>query len=215
MKIAYIGYGAFGKQLEQMFAESGMQVSECVYFDDCAAREKLANAYPFSSFLSPGFEGFQFVLALGYHHLQRKQSVTEELLKQGKNIMTFVHPSAQVSPSAVIAPGTIVFSGSTICMNVVVGPGTVIYNGCVIAHDVKIGTCSFLAPGVTIAGRTVLGDRCFVGSGSVFANDLHIGADAMIGMATAVSKPVSSGSSVIGNPQRVLTNKLRLPMIHP
>lgn len=210
MKLAYIGYGAFARQLEQVFAESGVQVTESVYFDDCAANEKLVNAFPFASCLSAELNEYQYVLALGYHHLQRKQHVAEELLKQRKNLFTYVHPSAQVSPSTRIAPGAIIFSGCTICMNVVVGPGTVIYNGCVVAHDVTIGACSFLAPGVTIAGRTVLEDRCFVGCGSAFANDLHIGADVVVGMATAVSKSIASGHSVIGNPQRVLKTKLRL-----
>jgi len=41
MKLAYIGYGAFARQLEQVFAESGVQVTESVYFDDYAANEKL------------------------------------------------------------------------------------------------------------------------------------------------------------------------------
>ncbi len=210
MKLAYIGYGAFARQLEQVFAESGVQVSKRVCFDDFAARDKLANSHPFSSCFSEGFEEYQFVLALGYHHLQRKQSVAECLLKQRKSLFTFVHPSAQVSPSSKIAPGAIIFSGCTICTNVVVGLGTVMYNGCVVAHDVKIGACSFLAPGVTIAGRTVLDDRCFVGCGAVLANDLHVGTDTIIGMATAVSKSVLSGQSVVGNPQRVLKTKLRL-----
>jgi acetyltransferase-like isoleucine patch superfamily enzyme len=42
------------------------------------------------------------------------------------------------------------------------------------------------------------------------SNDITIGPGVIVGLATAVTKNVDAGVSVIGNPMRVLERKLRL-----
>lgn len=211
MKLGFIGYGSLGRQIETMMREDGWtHPSETVYFDDKASADKLPKAVHFNAWQEEQYSEFTFILALGYRQLHSKGRLVEQMLQENRKLLTLIHSSAIVSPSAFLKEGVIVFSGCVLDQNVKIGEGTIIYNGTIIAHDSYVGKAAFLAPGVTVSGNVSVGDRVFIGAGSCIANAVKIGNDCLVGMGSVVSHDLSDECCAVGNPIRVLKKKLNL-----
>jgi sugar O-acyltransferase (sialic acid O-acetyltransferase NeuD family) len=78
-----------------------------------------------------------------------------------------------------------------------------------VEHDCVIGDFVTFAPGVQCNGNVHIEDDVYVGAGAVIRQGtadapLVIGCGAFIGMGAVVTKSVSPGVTVVGNPARVL-----------
>jgi sugar O-acyltransferase (sialic acid O-acetyltransferase NeuD family) len=78
-----------------------------------------------------------------------------------------------------------------------------------VEHDCVIGDFVTFAPGVKCNGNIVIQDHAYIGSGAVIhqgypGRPLTIGRGAIVGMGAVVINDVSSGSTVAGNPARLL-----------
>jgi serine acetyltransferase len=84
------------------------------------------------------------------------------------------------------------------------GYGLVLNDHCVIGEDVV------LRNGVTIGnkreggGVPVLGNRVEVGAGAIILGDISIGSDCKVGAGSVVLKSFPDGSTLVGNPARLL-----------
>ena len=210
MKVAYLGFGALGQQIRQLLHENSIPICEEIFFDDNSCHSGLPGAHPFKSFLADEYAEFQFVVGLGYHHLPLKVSIINELQAANRKLLTFIHPSASVSPSTIIEDGVIIFPGCSICLNCHLEAGSVLCNACTLAHDVHLKKACFLGASVTSAGNVTIQEASFVGSGSTIANNLTIGRECRIGLATAVTHDLPDKVCAIGNPMRVLQTPFRL-----
>ena len=59
--------------------------------------------------------------------------------------------------------------------------------------------------------RTIIEDGAFIGSDTMLVAPVHIGANARTGVGSVVTKDVPAGSSAIGAPARILTNRQNQP----
>jgi sugar O-acyltransferase (sialic acid O-acetyltransferase NeuD family) len=209
VKLALVGYGTLGRQIEGLITDE-VPASTTVYFDDDFHRTGAAGAVPFAAHTSDDYQQFTFYVCLGYQHLHLKQRLLQKLVELGRAVPPFVHPSSYVHRSVTIGAGSIIYAGCTVDRNTKLGRGVLFNNGTVVAHDGDVGDACWFSPGVTLSGGVTVGDRTFIGTGATVANNLAIGADVVVGLSTAVTKPIGSGASVIGNPMRVLDRKLRL-----
>lgn len=209
MKLALVGYGALGQQIEGLVTEA-TPASTTVCFDDNAHRTGGPGAFPFAAHTNDDFEDFSFYVCLGYKHLRLKQQIIDRLVELGRNVPCFVHPNAYVHRSVKIGAGSVIYAGCTVDRNTRLGRGVLLNNGVVVAHDGSIGDGCWFGPGVTLSGKVTVADGTFIGSGATVANDLAIGANAIIGMSTAVTKHVGDNASAIGNPMRILGRPLKL-----
>ena len=82
-----------------------------------------------------------------------------------------IHPSAVVSPKAVIGQGVSVNANAVIEDGAQIGDGTVIGAGCYIGHDAKIGAGSLLYPNVTVMYRCIVGRKAIIHPGVVIGGD--------------------------------------------
>lgn len=73
-----------------------------------------------------------------------------------------------------------------------------------IEHDCTVGDFVTLAPGAKVNGNVTLGDHTYIGSNAVIRQGLTIGAGAIVGMGAVVTRDVAPGTTVIGNPARIL-----------
>jgi len=209
VKLALVGYGALGLQIEGMITES-FTVSTTVRFDDHTHRSGEPQAFPFASHTSDEFKDFRFYVCLGYKHLPLKTQIIDRLVELGRDVPYFVHPNAYVHRSVTIGAGSMIYAGCTVDRNTTIGRGVLLNNGVVVAHDGSLGDGCWLGPGVTLSGHVTIGASSFLGSGSTVTNDVQLGSAVTVGLATAVTKNVAAGQSVIGNPMKVLERKLTL-----
>ncbi len=78
-----------------------------------------------------------------------------------------------------------------------------------VEHDCVIGDFVTFAPGVRCNGNVVIEDHAYIGAGAVIKQGepgapLVIGRGAVVGMGAVVTKSVSAGATVVGNPAKVM-----------
>jgi acetyltransferase EpsM len=115
---------------------------------------------------------------------------------------TFVHPLATVARSATIGSGVAVMSGVVINPNTQVGDHCTIHSTSLVGHDSKIGHSNFVAAHSVIGSSNQIGSANFFGLNSSCNNYITIGDHCFIGMASNVTKSLSTGTKVYGNPAK-------------
>jgi sugar O-acyltransferase (sialic acid O-acetyltransferase NeuD family) len=78
-----------------------------------------------------------------------------------------------------------------------------------VEHDCVIGDYVTFAPGVMCNGNVVIEDHAYIGAGAILhqgqpGNPLVIGRGAVVGMGAVVTRSVTPGVTVVGNPARAL-----------
>ena len=131
---------------------------------------------------------------------------------------SLVHPTAVVSPDAVLANGCQVHAHAVIESGAELGMGTVVGAGSFIGEGVRIGAGSWLAPRVVIQASATLGERCIIHAGAVIGADgfgfvadedkswvkmpqtgsVHLGDDVEVGANTTIDRGTFSNTQ-IGN----------------
>jgi UDP-3-O-[3-hydroxymyristoyl] glucosamine N-acyltransferase len=132
-----------------------------------------------------------------------------------------VHPSAVVSPAAILGAGVSVGPNCVIEAGARIGDRVVLMPGCYVGAAVEIGDDSFFYPGVTVREECVIGRRCIAHTGVVvgsdgfgfafdqgryhkvpqvgnvvIGDDVEIGANTTIDRATTDSTRIGDGSKI-------------------
>ncbi|KMK65656.1 serine acetyltransferase [Puniceibacterium sp. IMCC21224] len=81
--------------------------------------------------------------------------------------------------------------------------------GIVIHPDAVIGVNCMIFHQVTLAGSVVLGGHVDIGTGAKLIGPLQVGDDARIGANAVVTRDVAAGTTVAGNPARVLSTRTK------
>jgi sugar O-acyltransferase (sialic acid O-acetyltransferase NeuD family) len=116
---------------------------------------------------------------------------------------TLVHPTAYVSPLAMLGAGTFVGARSVIAAGAALGEHVFVNRGVTIGHDTRIGAFSRIQPGSAIGGLSRLGRGVTVGIGATLIERLVIGDNAVIGAGSTVLNDVPENVVVVGTPAAV------------
>ncbi len=108
-----------------------------------------------------------------------------------------------------IAPGAIFCPFSHVTCDLVIGRHFHANIYSYVAHDCEIGDFVTFAPAVRCNGNVVIEDEVYVGTGAILRQGtkdkkLRIGKGAVIGAGAVVLTDVAPGTTVVGNPARVL-----------
>jgi sugar O-acyltransferase (sialic acid O-acetyltransferase NeuD family) len=139
----------------------------------------------------------------GVKDTYQRSEVFTRFKKSGYTFSQVLHPSAVISPNAVLAEGVQVMAGAILQAGVRVAENAVINTNTSVDHDCHIGNHVHLAPGVTICGNVKIGDSVHVGSGATIIQGISVGARSLIGAGTLVHKNVPAGATVIGVPGKI------------
>ena len=113
-----------------------------------------------------------------------------------------VHPSAHVSESAMLGPGSVVFPMAVVNADSVIGSAVIVNSSAVVEHDCRLGDAVHLSPGAILAGGVTVGQGAWIGAGATVLPGKRIGAHAIVGAGAVVTRDVPDSTTVIGVPAR-------------
>ncbi len=135
---------------------------------------------------------------------RRRQFVFEEAGKAGFELVSAIHPSAQIGGRVTIGAGSLLVAGTVVNVDSMIGENVIINTGATVDHDCRVGPHAHLSPGVHLAGGVVVGELTHIGIGAVVLPNLTIGRACVVGAGAVVRESVPDGAVVAGNPARPL-----------
>ena len=142
-----------------------------------------------------------FIAAVGLPDWRRK--LVEPLLAQGAVFISYSHGSS-IGARTAIGNGAFITPGAVISVDCNIGAFAYLDTYVILGHDVTlgdhcmVGAMSFLAGGVRVGNGVSIHPRATIAKG------VSIGDDATIGIGSVVVKDVPAGTTVFGNPARII-----------
>lgn len=118
------------------------------------------------------------------------------LQPRGAKFHTFIHPTAVVSSTATIAPGTIICPFAMIGHQAEVGENVVVNCYASVGHDAVVGQHSILSPYASVLGQAKLGTECFLGTRATVFPGVRLGANCTIDAHSFAKMDVPDGHIV-------------------
>jgi len=140
----------------------------------------------------------RLIVALGDN--RERQSVFDEAVKAGFELVTVIHPSAQLGKGVVIGPGSLLVAGTVVNVDSEIGANVIVNTGATVDHDCRIGAHAHISPGAHLAGNVTVGELAHIGIGAVVLPNLTIGRACIVGAGAVVLEDVLDGAVVAGNP---------------
>lgn len=145
--------------------------------------------------------GHVFVIGLGYVNgdgARIRADVVERLAKT--KLLTVLHPSSNVSPSAAIGDGSFVAVGAIVGTNARLARAAIVNTGAVVDHDCHIGANAHIGPGAVLSGGVSIGDHTLIGVGATIVQGVSIGANVVVGAGAVVINDLADGVTAVGVP---------------
>ena len=199
-------FGASGhaKVILDIIEQQGVYEVAIVVDDDPAREGTALCGYPVAggkgALLASGVK--RGVIAIGSN--KARAAVAQWLSAQGMDLVTVLHPSAQVARSAVVGRGTVVMPCACINPDSQVGRNVIINTNATVEHDCTIGDHVHIAPGATLCGTVTVGEGSFVCAGATVLPNVSIGSNVTIGAGSTVICDIADQVTVVGSPARVI-----------
>ncbi|WP_369230568.1 acetyltransferase [Streptomyces sp. R21] len=115
-----------------------------------------------------------------------------------------IHPTAAVSATSEVGPGSVLLAHCVLTAAVHVGAHVAVMPQVVLTHDDVVEDYATLASGVRLGGGVRLERGAYAGSGALVRESTTVGAWSLIGMGSAVLGDVPPGEVWVGSPARRL-----------
>jgi sugar O-acyltransferase (sialic acid O-acetyltransferase NeuD family) len=191
-KLVILGEGGFAKEVAWLAKDCGFEV--VAYLDE--HEEKNAHKY----------EDCYFIIAINNPVIRRKVVSNMLTIAPAARYATLIHPNFVSSNSVNIQEGCIITSSCAATVDIRIGKHCILNIGTTVGHDTTTGDFCTLAPKSNICGDIAIGNGVEIGAGAVIRQGLKIGDDSMICMGSVVVKEVKAGTTVMGNPARLIKN---------
>lgn len=140
------------------------------------------------------------VCAIGTTHRTR---FIEQADAMGFRFATVRHPTARVSRTSTVGPGSIVSAGAVVAAHTAIGMHVIVNRGVLIGHHTVVGDGVTISPGANVAGRVTIGPGTYVGIGAIVLDYITVGQGSVIGAGAVVTKDVPDHVQVMGMPARI------------
>ena len=226
ISIAVIGFndGLAGQTFQWLEQTTDFHVSLFIDEDESLegfCRPQLTNQRPNKRFEYPGEDSFkgrpffkgkdwptklkelginQVLLLTPNNHIRQKAL---QICSEYKfNLVSAIHPTAQIMDQALLEPGIWVNAGAIIGYKSEIKSGVLINTHAIVEHHTILESCCQLDPAVVIAGNSRINECAHLHMGTLIANRLNIGANAIIGAGSVVLKSVEANTKVVGAPAK-------------
>ena len=126
------------------------------------------------------------------------------LQEHGFDLVNAVHPTAYVSPTAVLGRNVVVAPQAAVVAESRLGDGVIVNTSAVVDHECELGEGVHVCPGASLAGRVRAGRGTFIGIGARVIQCRAIGRFATVGAGAAVIEDVPDFATVVGMPAKVI-----------
>ena len=133
----------------------------------------------------------------------RKRLLFQRRLADARfEMVSVIHPSAQISRFAQIGSGSVVFANAVVNVDAIIGEASIINTAATIDHDCRLGKGVHLSPGTHLAGGVLVGECSWIGIGGVVRELISIGSDVIVAAGAVVVADIPDGITVMGVPAR-------------
>ena len=138
------------------------------------------------------------IVAIGDN--RERMRIADLLEQQGFTLISAIHPSACIAPSATLGKHLIIGSRVTVCVHASIEEHCVLLAGAIVEHDNKLGVGAFLHSAVRLAGGVKIGAGATLHIGACVIPYRKVGRDANVEPGSVVIADVLPGSVVGGAP---------------
>lgn len=188
-------YGASGhaKVIIDILHANGIRVDGL--YDDDETKTALMD-YPV---LSPSHIEGPLIVSIGDNRIRR--TIAERL---GCDFGTAIHPSAVVSPYALIAEGSVVMQSAVVQADARVGRHCIVNTAATVDHDCRLGDYVHISPNAALCGNVHVGTGTQIGAGAVIVPGVRIGEWSLVCAGSVVTKDIPDYCIAAGNRCKVL-----------
>ena len=155
-RLVILGFGGYGRTVADVAHQLGYST---IVLDDADSD------HPLSSFQSYINFSTSFIPAFGNNNLRLE--CINRIEESGGQLATLIHPTAYVSPTAVINSGTVILPHAIINTDVVVGKGCIINLGAIVDHGCVLEEGVHIAPGAIVKGENKIAKCSKIEAGEV------------------------------------------------
>jgi sugar O-acyltransferase (sialic acid O-acetyltransferase NeuD family) len=201
--VVIVGGGRQGRNIAEILERTATTALLAGFLDDTKPSGSTVLGYPvvagFAAMRDPAFvRDHSWIVSLG-DNLSRRE-LCRLLADAGAEFVNALHPSAQISRSAVIGRGVWIGALSTVLTGCAIGDWVAVDVHSILGSDVRVGEAAFVGPGSILTGGSAVGARTFLGAAATVSNNVTIGADCVVGANSLVLRDVPDGASVSGTP---------------
>ncbi len=212
-RFAIFGASGFGREVlpvaRQQLDQTEAQPWDLVFVDDNPPANNLNGhrVLKYSQWLSEPSDRHHICLAIGNGAVREELAV--RCVADGVAFFNVKASNVVVMDDVQIGLGAVLSPFVTLTSNVRIGSHFHANIYSYVAHDCVVGDFVTLAPDVHCNGNVVIEDHAYIGAGAILrqgkpGQPLIIGRGATVGMGAVVTKNVAPGTTVVGNPARVM-----------
>ena len=172
--------------------------------DDLSSQESFEDYPP----LLGTIDGYQIeeddVFTCSMGNVKTKSIVCEKLKARGAKFYTLINKTAIVHEHTTLADGCYVGEFALIGTEATIGENCLIQAYSIIGHDCKIGDYVRIDTHSIIIGSVVIQSRATVHTAAVVSHKVVVGEDATVAACSFVIRKVKEGTTVAGNPAKLL-----------
>jgi len=161
-----LGAGGHGRSIYELATLTGL-FSRIAYLDDSWNSDAAEHGRVIGCISQlEQYTSLYSQVVIGIGNNQVREQLHAKVENCGLVLATLIHPKAIVSASVQPGPGSVIFAGAVIGVDVRIGNGVIINCNATVDHDGVLEDFSHLGVGVHLAGNSHIGRRAFVQAGS-------------------------------------------------
>lgn len=204
IKVIFIGSGAVAAEvcsyINDLNELKNQQIEIVGFLDDSQENynnneKKYMLGSPYLGKINDWNFSNEFHYIFGFANLKARTSLINKLDLLCINWLTIIHPSVQISKTAIIENGTIIYPYCVIGPNVKIGRFNLITSFSFVSHDCILGENNFLSTS-GLAGNVKIGDNNFFGIRSTVLPSILIGSDNTIQAGMTIDKDITDNETI-------------------
>jgi sugar O-acyltransferase (sialic acid O-acetyltransferase NeuD family) len=194
------GAGGFGREVLGYIRDLELDLAGFVDDNPDALNTHETGSSIVASFADVDPREFTWLIAVGDPLVRRR--LASRVTSGGGALGQLIHPTAYVSPTASLGPGTIICPFGFVANAASVGANVVVNTYASIGHDATIGDDTVFSPYAAANGNVELGNAVFLGTSAVVTPGKTVGAYSKVSAGTVCSRSFQPGSMIAGNPAK-------------